>query len=128
MNILDSLDKQKERINFKKESAEEKAEGFKKFGIGINSIGLPLYEKACKQQLIHYIKDIEVQIGTYKHNLTELDNDHQILNQTYLNELNKADINIQTVNVIKRVMNKLVDQSTGLLCQNCMNIKEIKTL
>lgn len=42
--------------------------------------------------------------------------------------MNKADINIQTVNVIKRVMNKLVDQSTGLLCANCMEIKEIKTL
>ena len=25
-------------------------------------------------------------------------------------------------------MNKLVDQSTGLLCDNCMGIKEIKTL
>ena len=67
-------------------------------------------------------------MANYKKNLTELSKDHQLLNSTYLNELNKADINVQTVNVIKRVMNKLVDQSTGLLCSNCMEIKEIKTL
>ena len=55
---------------------KETFEEFKKFGIGINTIGLPLYEKAPKKQLINYIKHVEIQVARYKQNLSELEKDH----------------------------------------------------
>jgi len=60
LNILDSNDQQKERFQFKNQTIKETFDEFKKFGIGINTIGHPLYEKANKKQLINYIKHIEL--------------------------------------------------------------------
>ena len=49
LNILDSIDQQKERFQFTKPTVKQKFDEFKKFGIGINTIGHPLYEKASKK-------------------------------------------------------------------------------
>tara|TARA_B110000285_G_C15093348_1_gene600429 strand:- start:724 stop:978 length:255 start_codon:yes stop_codon:yes gene_type:complete len=76
LNILDSIDQQKERFQFTKPTEKQMFDEFKKFGIGINTIGHPLYEKASKKQLIIYIKHIEQQVASYKQNLTELSKDH----------------------------------------------------
>ena len=46
-----------------------------------------------------------------------------------MSEMNKNGKIEQTINVIKRVMNKLVSNgSGGLLCDQCHEIKEVQTL
>jgi len=49
LNILDSNEQQKERFQFKNKTLRETFEEFAKFGIGINTIGHPLYEKSSKK-------------------------------------------------------------------------------
>jgi hypothetical protein len=75
--VLDILDYKE---SMKQPNLNEVMSEFDRFGIGINSIGLPLYEKATKKQLVNYIKHIEVSIGSYKKIYNELENDHKQLN------------------------------------------------
>ena len=79
LNILD-YERESRDIKFKQPLLKDALNDFLKFGIGINSVGLPLYEKSSKKQLINYIKHIEISLGSYKKILNELEKDHKQLN------------------------------------------------
>ena len=114
---------------------------------GVATIGLPLYQKETKRQFLQYVHDLEASISQYKTKLSELQRDHEILHESYMHELNNNGKSEHAVNVIKRIINKLVgksrsnsnaaspgeigegeendQQQEGLLCSLCCDLKEI---
>jgi len=114
---------------------------------GVSTIGLPLYQKETKRQFLQYVHDLENSNSQYKKKLFDLQKDHEILHESYMHDLNNNGKNEHAVNVIKRIINKLVgkrrsisspvspheigegddndQQHEGLLCSHCCDLKEI---
>jgi hypothetical protein len=72
--------------------------------------------------------------------LADLVKDHKVLNDSYVDELNKNGKIENSINVLKRIINKLIGRDnivdeedeehqrktqSGLLCVNCLDLKEI---
>ena len=117
---------------------------------GVSTVGLPLYQKETKRQFLQYVHDLEASISQYKTKLSELQRDHEILHESYMHELNNNGKSEHAINVIKRIINKLVgngrgisnaaspgeigegdendQQQEGLLCSLCCDLKEIQAL
>lgn len=75
---------------------------------GVNTLGLPIYQRESRQGTIQYQKELEQALSIYKKQLQTLQKDHDILNQSYIFELNRNSKIEHASTVIKRALNKLV--------------------
>lgn len=100
----------------------------------MNTLGVSVYKRESKQGMQQYLKQLEKAIAAYKKQLQSLQKDHDILNQSYIFELNRNSKIEHASTVVKRALNKLVGQiddnraDESLLCMNCSELQEIKTL
>ena len=103
---------------------------------GVNTLGLPVFKKQNKKQLIEQIHQLEDAVGSYKKSLADLVKDHKVLNDSYVDELNK---NGKIENSINELIGRdnIVDEEdeehqrktqSGLLCVNCLDLKEIQAI
>lgn len=95
---------------------------------GVNTLGIQMYQRETRQCTIQYQKDLEQALSIHKKQLQALQKDHDILNQSYIFELNRNSKIEHASTVVKRALNKLIggtgDQDASLqdkntLCQNC---------
>lgn len=111
---------------------------------GVNTLGLPVFKKQNKKQLVEHIHQLEDALSCYKQSLADLVKDHKVLNDSYMDELNKNGKIESSINVLKRIINKLIGRdstvegeedehqqrksNSGLLCLNCLDLKEISAI
>lgn len=81
---------------------------------GVRSLGLPHYKKENKQQLFQYINQLEGALSQYKNKLNNIQKDHQVLNDSYMDELNRNGKIENAINVLKRIIFKLLGRDHTL--------------
>lgn len=81
---------------------------------GVNTLGLPAFKKQNKKQLVEHIHQLEDAVSSYKQSLADLVKDHKVLNDSYMDELNKNGKIENSINVLKRIINKLIGRDSAI--------------
>ena len=77
----------------------------------VNTIGFPDYKHESKKDLIEYNRKLEKTICQLKNHYLDLEKDHEILTDAYIQELNINGKIDQAISIIKRLLNSLVGVS-----------------